>query len=159
MTKVLGIPWDTRQDKYILDLERIGQAYIARPTKRSVLSTVTTLFDPQGLVSPIAVTGKALFQELCLEKFDWDDPLPDDKVDFWETWLRDLREVKRISIPRCVFEGMKDEIITTSLHGFADASKECYFAMVYLVCETSLGVYTCLLCAKTRVAPLKSITS
>ena len=158
MTKVLGIPWDTRLDTFILELERICQASIARPTKRSILSTLATLIDPQGLVSPIAVSGKVLFQELCLEKFDWDDPLPDDKVDFWETWLRDLREVKIISIPRCVFEGMKGEIITTSLHGFADASRKCYCAMVYLVCETSLGVYTSLLCAKTRVAPLKSLT-
>ena len=158
MTKVLGIPWDSKQDTLTFDLEKVGQVANSRPTKRGILSTLATLFDPQGLVSPILVLGKVLFQELCLEKLNWDDPLPEDKVAIWEAWLKDLNEVKTISVPRCVLEGMKGEIIRTTLHGFADASKKCYCAMIYLVCETTTGVHTSLLCAKTRVAPLKSLT-
>ncbi len=133
MTKVLGIPWDSKQDTLTFDLEKVGQVSSAGPTKRGILSTLATLFDPQGLVSPIAVSGKVLFQQLCLEKLDWDDPLPDDKIAIWEAWLKDLNEVKTISVPRCMLEGMKGEIISTSLHGFGDASKNHYCAMIYLV--------------------------
>ena len=60
------------------------------------------MLDPLGLISPIAVSAKILFQELCLEKLGWDDPLPIDKVNRWEAWLRDLKGAGSISVPRCV---------------------------------------------------------
>ena len=48
--------------------------------------------------------------------------------------------------------------MSRQLHGFADASKRAYCAMVYLVEETTEGTYVQLLSAKTRVAPLKQLT-
>ena len=50
------------------------------------------------------------------------------------------------------------EVISTSIHGFGDASKFAYCAMIFLVVETTKGVYTRLICSKTRVAPLKSLS-
>ena len=157
-TKILGIPWDTEKDTLIFNLEKVGKNLNDQPTKRGILSTLASLFDPQGLVSPIAVVGKVLFQELCVKKLDWDDPLPEDKAVVWKAWLKDLSEVKTISVPRYVLEEVEGDIVRTSLHGFGDASKKSYCAMIYLVCETSTGVYTKLLCAKTRVAPLKGLS-
>ena len=37
-------------------------------TKRSILSTMAAVFDPLGLICPISVAAKVLFQELCMEK-------------------------------------------------------------------------------------------
>ena len=45
------------------------------PTKRGILSTLTSHFDPLGLVSPIGVAGKVLFQDLCKDKLGWDNPV------------------------------------------------------------------------------------
>ena len=158
-TKVLGIGWDTNRDTLEFDLSKVGDE-IPRTshTKREILSTLATLFDPQGLVSPVAVTAKALFQELCIEKLGWDDHIPQDKATRWEEWLRDLKTVRTISVPRSIFEGITGEVLSTTLHGFGDASKKAYCASIFLVCQTTEGVYTRLLCAKTRVAPLKSLT-
>ena len=157
-TKVLGIPWDSERDALEFDLVRVGHASNTTPTKRGILSTLATLFDPLGLVSPIGVVAKVLFQELCMEKVGWDDPLPQDKVARLETWLGNLKKTNTISIPRCVLDGTDGKILSSQLHGFADASKKAYCAMVFFVCETTQGTHTSLLCAKTRVAPLKQLT-
>ena len=44
------------------------------------------------------------------------------------------------------------------LHGFGDASQRAYCAMVYLVYHQTSGVYSSLLAAKPRVAPVKKLT-
>lgn len=93
-----------------------------------------------------------------MEKLGWDDPLPTDKASIWETWLNDLYQVGTISIPRCVHDGSEGGILSCQLHGFGDASKKAYSAVIYLVYETRKGIFTKLLCSKTRGAPLKSLT-
>ena len=42
-----------------------------------------------------------------------------------------------------------------TLHGFGDASKKAYCAVVHFVYRTDTGIYTRLLTSKARVAPLK----
>ena len=37
-------------------------------TKRSILSILASLFDPQEIISPIAVTAMVLSQDLCVQK-------------------------------------------------------------------------------------------
>ncbi len=69
-----------------------------------------------------------------------------------------MKTANKIFLPRCTLGDIEGEIINTTLHGFGDASKYVYCAMTFLVCHTTKGVYTRLLSAKTRVAPLKSLT-
>ena len=159
-TKVLGITWDYNKDiwEFPLDVKDGEIDKGVQATKRGILSSLASLFDPLGLISPIAVSAKILFQELCLEKLGWDDPLPIDKANRWEAWLRDLKGAGSIFVPRCVVSGKKGTLLSRQLHGFADASKRAYCAMVYLVEETTEGTYVQLLSAKTRVAPLKQLT-
>ena len=61
--------------------------------------------------------------------------------------------VKSIVLPRCVYDGSEGEVLSWQLHGFGDASKQAYCAIVYLVCETTRGIHVSLLSSKTRVAP------
>ena len=159
-TKVLGITWDNTRDTWEFNLGNRGEVIgeTAQPTKRGILSALASIFDPHGLVSPIAVSAKILFQELCLEKISWDDPLPKDKLARWEEWVKDSRQTGTICLPRCVVSKNKGKILSRQLHGFADASKKAYCGMVYLVEETTEGTFTRLLSAKTRVAPLKELT-
>ena len=42
-----------------------------------------------------------------------------------------------------------------SLHGFGDASKRAYCAVIYFVYRTNVGAYVRMLTTKARVAPLK----
>ena len=49
-------------------------------------------------------------------------------------------------------------LATYELHGFCDASSKGYAAVIYLRKITSSSVSTLLLAAKTRVAPIHTIT-
>ena len=79
--KVLGITWDNQKDLLEFELCKLGKEIKNThcPTKRDILSILASLFDPLGLTSPVTVTAKITFQELCLEKLNWDDPLSKDK--------------------------------------------------------------------------------
>ena len=70
-------------------------------------------------------------------------------------WIEDLKLVRVITVPRCLYP-MAHGKVTCSLHGFADASKKAYCAMIYFVCEVFGSVHIELLTSKTRVAPLKA---
>ena len=158
--KVLGIIWDNIEDTLEFSLGKVGSELDSSTivTKRSILSTLASVFDPHGLVSPVAVSAKIIFQELCKENIGWDDPLPLEKLERWKTWLQGLREANIISVPRCIFNECQGEPLKVQLHGFADASKRAYCAMIFIVVKTSMHTYVRLLSAKTRVAPLKLLT-
>lgn len=45
-------------------------------TRRGVLSTVNSLFDPLGFLAPITIQGQLLLRELSSQTHEWDTPLP-----------------------------------------------------------------------------------
>ena len=63
-----------------------------------------------------------------------------------------------MTLPRCIWTGVPADEWSTSLHGFCDASKHVYAAVVYLVIKTPNGPFVRFVASKTRVAPLKSQT-
>ncbi|GBN35618.1 hypothetical protein AVEN_260681-1, partial [Araneus ventricosus] len=117
---------------------------------------IAKLFDPLGFLGPVIVKAKIFLQKLWLQKTEWDQELPhQDKVE-WET-LRDcLNDLTNVRIQRYI---LTDSIKLLELHGFSDASKDAFGAVVYLRCVTILNhVKVSLLCSKSKVAPLKSVT-
>ena len=68
---------------------------------------------------------------------------------------KDLQQTGKIEIPRCYSEGVEGEVLSYSLHGFGDASKKAYSAVVYLVCQTTKGVSTRLLTFKDKSSPFE----
>ena len=128
-------------------------------TKRNVLSLLASLFDPLGMVSPVTVGMKVLFQEICNSKFDWDEVLTGEIKRKWDKWVQDLAETKEICINRCLYETGGGDVTECYLHGFGDASKKAYCAMVYFVYRTKDGkAHVRLVASKTRVAPLKELS-
>ena len=64
-TRVLGQGWDCQSDKLIINLSNIlSSVETDIVTKRSVLSLSARFYDPLGLISPIVLTFKQLFQEV-----------------------------------------------------------------------------------------------
>jgi len=59
--KVLGIHWDPEEDMLSY---KVCLTTNAHNTKRQVLSDVARIFDPLGILSPVVVQLKILFQEL-----------------------------------------------------------------------------------------------
>ena len=72
--KVVGIKWDDDNDKLIFRLNEIFKdALNIQPTKRNILSVMSTIYNPVGYLQPVTIQLKNLFQEICKLKVDWND--------------------------------------------------------------------------------------
>ena len=64
--KMLGVLWSLDEHEIIIDLQHIfTEAVSIAPTKQRVIGIVSKIYDPTGLISPVVVRFKILFQELC----------------------------------------------------------------------------------------------
>ena len=45
-------------------------------TCRRICLSVSSVYDPLGIVAPVILVGKQLLQELCHDGIEWDDPVP-----------------------------------------------------------------------------------
>ena len=91
--KELGQAWDNKSDEF-----KVGErSKTLSPTKRNLLSVLASLFDPIGIVRPVIVCAKILFQEVCKDK-----NFTEESLHKWEGWYRDLIETKEITTPRCI---------------------------------------------------------
>ena len=151
--KTLGIFWhskfDTIQYATSFDFDKII-------TKRAILSTTAKIFDPLGLVGPVVVIAKLILQSLWESKISWDDDVPQGIKLRWNNFCEDLKYLKEISIPR---QSFCKQCTYIELHAFSDASIKAYGACVYVRSKGNDNIYKSnLLCAKSRVAPIKQIS-
>ena len=82
-TKVLGIKWDRMKDEFVFNLESIIAVSSEVPTKRDLLSTIASLFDPLGILSPCTVKLKMLFQKATKDSKEWDAVLNEEIQKEW----------------------------------------------------------------------------
>ena len=87
---------------------------------------------PLGVITPLTMRFKLLFQQLYGEKVGWDDPLEGRLLSQWENLTSDLQQSTPISIPRCCTAGEDMTVRSYALDGFCDASLKAYAAVVYL---------------------------
>ena len=74
----------------------------------------------------------------------------------WSKWEKDLTHINQIKIPRWNYYSPDVEII--EIHGFADASKIAYGALLYIRVVNKDQVCVSFLMAKSKVSPLKQLT-
>ncbi|XP_041451907.1 uncharacterized protein LOC121405322 [Drosophila obscura] len=105
-------------------------------TKRNVLSQIAQLFDPAGWLAPFVIQAKIFMQEI---------------------WLRELGfpAIQDVRIPRWLHVCPMAKV---QIHGFCDASQRAYGAAIYIRVERPQGIVCALLTAKTRVAPVKTVS-
>ena len=68
----LGLIWDLETNTFSFKVCTEEKPF----TKRGILSTINSLFDPIGFVAPVVIQGKILVQQLISNKCDWDADLP-----------------------------------------------------------------------------------
>ncbi|XP_068749478.1 uncharacterized protein [Montipora capricornis] len=155
LERALGVYWDAQSDTFKFKASQSGKP----PTKRGVLSIVSSLFDPLGFLSPFVFSAKILLQELWRDKLPWDRQIPEPYLSQWQRWLEELPRVITIGIPRCYKVQSLRNSSTVQLHNFADASRRGYAAVSYLRFADEKGVIHCsFVMGKTRNAPIREWT-
>lgn len=97
-----------------------------------------------------------IMQQLWQIKLDWDESVPEDIYTTWNNFYQNINDINKIKISRQVSHPHSKSI---QLHCFSDASEKAYGGAIYVRSKDMEGnYYTQLLCAKSRVAPLKQIT-
>ena len=82
--KGFGLAWDISKDKINFYSERfVEEAFDLPVTKRLILSISTRIYDPLGLLSPITIHVKMLFQIICQNKTSWDTILKKNLQNLW----------------------------------------------------------------------------
>ncbi|KAL3979219.1 Rab5 GDP/GTP exchange factor [Sarotherodon galilaeus] len=151
----LGVRWCLQSDafKFCISIPN-------RPlTRRGILSTVSSFYDPLGFLAPVIFTAKRILQDLCQRGIGWDDAIPSAVAEEWKSWVEELHLLNNISIGRCLKPPDFGETTTAQLHHFADASEKGYGAVTYLLLHNSRSqTHSSFIMGKSRVAPLKPVT-
>ncbi|XP_022816832.1 uncharacterized protein LOC111349813 [Spodoptera litura] len=153
--KTLGLTWNRTCDtfQYSVQLPALQEPV----TKRKILSDIARLFDPLGWVAPVIIVAKMLIQKLWISGIAWDEEVPCEIKKEWLTYRQELHFLTKFSVPRWLHMKHGDKQI--DLHGFCDASKSAYAAVVYVrVVDADGGIHVNLLTAKTKVAPIKTVS-
>ncbi|XP_076477266.1 uncharacterized protein LOC143303111 [Bombus vancouverensis nearcticus] len=130
--KTLGVFWNSSDDSIFYSVE--VKPTPSRVTKRIISSEIAKIYDPLGLLAP-------------------DESLPIELHTEWERYYAQLPVLNNVRFPR---KAIIEFAIEIELHGFCDASEKAYGACVYLrTLNTNGRVWTQLLTAKSKVAPLK----
>ncbi|XP_052748143.1 uncharacterized protein LOC128200069 isoform X2 [Galleria mellonella] len=151
--KTLGIHWKCLTDHLSFSINISSQDKL---TKRFILSTISQVFDPLGLVSPCIVEAKILMQQLWINKCSWDDKVPPLIEKIWSEFVQFLPLLNNLKIPRCI---KNNSTVNTEIHIFTDASEKAYGTCVYIRSISSEGsIDVRLLVSKNKVAPIKITT-
>ena len=130
-------------------------------TQRVVLSLVSSVYNPNGLLASYTVKARLLLKDiwrLCGQQ--WDDNLPPDFVTKFLDWTQELPVISDIAIARAYFQGTVE---APELHIFGDSSQDVFSAVVFLRgkvvsengCPQTKLVFVF---EKARVAPMKALT-
>ena len=152
--RVFGLLWNHVEDYIQIPTFRFEGSTV---TKREVLSCISQIYDPLGMVAPVVLFGKLFLQKLWSCKLDWDDSLPPLLFQEWEIIAKTLQQLTKLQLPRSVCrntENLTYEIVT-----FCDASAKSYASAVYLRVVDQDLIQVNLIFSKTRLVPGNSSKS
>lgn len=146
--RALGVLWNIENDTLCFNIEIKNNPR----TKRGLLSSIFSIYDPMFLISPVIVCAKRIFQKACYLKLGWDEPLNKILEKAWENWLNQMDYMKNYEIPRCIKTIDRPERI--ELHIFCDGSEVAYGSVAYLRCIRDNNISSEIIMAKVRMTPL-----
>ena len=153
--KVLGLQWCIESDSFCFKLDLKDHPL----TRRGMLATVASVYDPLGLVAPLVLVGRKILKKMCQDKLDWDHPIPDDLRPEWKHWREEVRKLGEMKVLRCLSPKDFGQIASVQLHHFSDASLTGYGQCSYARLINEEGrVHCALVMAKARVSPSKQVT-
>ncbi|XP_047997269.1 uncharacterized protein LOC125234891 [Leguminivora glycinivorella] len=143
--KVLGLEWDIKKDTLQLKPNLQEEAV----TKRGILKTIASIYDPCGYAAPHTLSAKLFLQGLWKAGVSWDSPLSSELTEEWNIIRQNLEVIGKVSVDRCYMKTPTEA--NYQLHCFTDASLQAYAASVFLVC----GSKKSFIMGKSRLIPTK----
>ena len=124
-----------------------------------IISTISSVYDPLGIVSPVILCGKLMLQDLCRQNVDWDDLVPEEIFPRWERWHNKVPLLEDVNIQRCFKPPGFGKVVQYEVHSFWDASQFGIGQVSYLrVVNENKDVHVSFLMSKARVAPIKPMS-
>ena len=152
-TKALGVRWDHQLDVLTFNSQNIS---ISKITKRLFLQIMASVFDPLGMLCPFILEAKSIIQKLWINELSWDEEVLGEQEKTAKKWLADLGNLDKIRVPRCLCP--VKEPIQFSIHVFCDASEMAYGTVLYSRCILKDNVMCNFLLAKSKIAPLNTLS-
>ena len=89
METALGVLWNIEEDvfKFKLNMKEKPK------TRRDMLSTLSSVYDPLGFVAPFILQGKRILQHLSDENLQWDELVPQSIQDNWKELQRNIQQL------------------------------------------------------------------
>jgi len=147
--------WNIMTDSFMFHVPETEKPY----TRRGVLSTVNSLFDPLGFLAPVTIKGRLLLRELSSKASEWDLPLPESMRDEWIKWRNSLQDLQELHVPRTYSTTAPSKALHTELCVFSDASVKAISAVAYLrVTDHDGHTEVGFIFGKAKLAPQPELT-
>ncbi|XP_021332949.1 uncharacterized protein [Danio rerio] len=151
----LGVSWDMSEDVFIFQVADQMRPY----TRRGVLSTINSLFNPFGFAAPVVIQGRLLLRTLTTESCDWDAPLSSEKFKEWKIWRDSLKKLELVKIPRTYATISLHQAQRREMCVFCDASTNAIAAVAYSkITSISGNVEVGFIFGKVKLAPRPEIS-
>ena len=149
--RALGVLWCIESDELKFRIE----FHDTPLSRKGMLSTISSVYDPSGIVGPFILPGRKVLQEVVHEKKSWNEKVSDQHRMKWQKWKTKLHMLEDVRIPRCLKPPGFGKSVSTTIHNFADASEIGYGVASYMRQVNEKGeVSVSLLMGKSRVSPM-----
>ena len=154
--RALGVIWYIEEDRMGFRISLIDSPL----TRRSILSTISSAYDPLGLASPFLLQGRKVLQAITADGKHWDDELEAEQRTAWCMWRNDLPLLNLLKVNRSYKPMAFGNVIETSLHNFSDGCPNIGYGSAHYIRQINEDgqIHVSLVMAKSRVSPLKSHT-
>lgn len=146
--KTLGYHWDFTKDTWAIEAPEFNLS--SKVSKRTMLSDVSAVFDPLGLIMPPVLQSKALIQKCWDLGVAWDAEIPDVYLAEWQTLVQSLKGALHLEHKR--WFGIKN-LNKIKLHIFSDASNTQMGCAAYVSDEQVNTLFI----TKGKICPIKNL--
>ena len=152
--KILGVGYDYKTDEMAIRVK--DKHFRTVNTKREVLSFISSVYDPLGLVAPFVLKGRQFFQQINESGISWNDQVPDEILIPFNKWKDLIVHLRKLKVPRWTNPlGLND--CKSDLIIFCDSSAtgwgHCSYVKRYLQGGSNQSSVS-LLMGKAHVVPL-----